>query len=917
MAAVFGREPELTLADTFLEAASERFRVLLLAGDAGIGKTTVWREIVGRAEASGFRVLAAQPAETEAKLALSAVADLLEEVPEGAFTALPDPQRRALEVALLRVEPGAAAPEPRTLATALRSLLTELSSEGPLLVAIDDVQWLDRASEKMLAFALRRLADRRIGWLLTQRLGVPARLAVDELVHPEALMHSTIGPLTIGALHHVVKDQLGQSLSRSVLVRVHSASGGNPLYALEIARELLRIGHVPAGPSALPVPEDIRTLLSGRLRRLPAETREAVLTASALSDPNTSLVDEAALAPAEETDLVRVDASGRIAFRHPLYASSVYASASRARRRELHRHLARLVPDPEEQARHLALASTEPDESIANGLEKGASLARSRGAWESAADLLEHARRLTPPDRLDDARRRGIAAAEHYIHGGDRARARTLLEEIVAEPLPRSLKASALRFLGDVSYNDENFVEAERRFTEALEYADDPLLAVEIDLGLSKVHSFNFNIPAAAMHSYRALERAEPTDDDPLIAEALAHCTMFDYLLGRGVDWEKVERSVALEGVDRLTPLDSRPSMIAALLLLYVGRHAEARERLRALWAAAAERGDESNLGFLVLWLSWLETRSGNLAQAAALAEEAASLAALTGSQAIHAWTLAQRAFVRAHRGEVAETREDCNEVLALALRFGYALPIMWIAATLALLELSLGDPEAAWRACEPLIQALEQQGMGEPVTAFFLPDALEALIVLGELDRAEALVGTLEERGRQLDRPWALATGRRCRGLLLAARGDLPGAAGAVEEALEEHQRLDMPFERARTLLVMGVVERRARRRAQAKRSFELAYEIFKQIGARLWAKRAREELARLGLRRAARGELTAAESRVAELAAQGLSNREVAAQLFLSSKTVEANLARVYRKLGIASRAELGARMAEQKQK
>lgn len=196
---------------------------------------------------------------------------------------------------------------------------------------------------------------------------------------------------------------------------------------------------------------------------------------------------------------------------------------------------------------------------------------------------------------------------------------------------------------------------------------------------------------------------------------------------------------------------------------------------------------------------------------------------------------------------------------------------------------------------------------------AFFLPDAVEAPIATGRLDRSQRLLDDFERRGQALGRVWAIATGARCRALLLAARGDIVGAQAAVGRALVAHERLEMPLELARTLLVKGILERRVRRRGLAKQSFERALEIFERAGARLWEERTRQEMERLGLRRSSPGELTANERRVAELAAQGLTNRQVAAELFLSSKTVEANLSRVYRKLGIRSRAELGARVAE----
>lgn len=277
----------------------------------------------------------------------------------------------------------------------------------------------------------------------------------------------------------------------------------------------------------------------------------------------------------------------------------------------------------------------------------------------------------------------------------------------------------------------------------------------------------------------------------------------------------------------------------------------------------------------------------------------------------MHAWALTQEAYVHAHLGAVEETRAVLAGAAEPVRLSANPLPGLWIAASLALLELSLGNAEAAWAACEPLVRPLEEHGIREPVPAFFLPDALEALISLGELDRAERLIDQLERQGRELERAWALASGARCRALLLAARGDLAGSGAAASRALAEFERLEMRFDCARTLLVKGVSERRAKKRARAKTSLEEALAEFERLGAALWAERARSELGRADWRRTSDGELTVTEQRVAELAAGGLTNREVAAALFVSAKTVEANLARIYRKLGIRSRAELGARM------
>ena len=912
--AIFGREHELARADAFLRSAKKRFTVLCFQGEPGIGKTTVWREVTRRAQGSGFRVLSCRPAEAETKLALSALADLMEPVGNEAFAALPQPQRHALEVAMLRVKP-TSGPDPRALATAVRSLLTNLSAETPLLVAIDDVQWLDSSSAAVLQFVLRRLAGTRLGWLLAARPPEPDWVAGGELIPPGSLMVVPVGPLTISAVHRMLKDRIDEPLSRPTLLRVHNASGGNPLFAFEVAHALRTTPRIGAA-TGLGVPAGLRGLLAARIPKLSPGTRPALLCAAALSHPTVQLVERAssaaALAAAEETGLLRVE-GGQIAFAHPLYASAVYETASRSRRNELHRRLALLVSDPEERARHLALATAHADESVAQALEAGAAVARSRGAWESAAELFERARTLTPSGRPDANNRRGITAAECHVHAGERSRARVLLGEILGKPLPRSLRADALRLLAEISYNDEHAAEAKRLYAEALEHTDDPRLAVTIEFGLSYLNGQLNDPMAGSVHAYRALAQAEAIRDESLLAPALALCAISDLICGRGLSWDKVERALVLEDPHAIMPLMCHPSSIAALLLLYVGRHAEARERLKDVWTRARDRGDESDLAFIGLWRSWLETRSGNFAVAFALVEEAVSLATLTGSESVRKNLLAQRALVHAHRGEPAETLRDCT---AAATSPDHHWVEVWIAAARSLLELSRGDPGAAWEACRQATEALEQHGIPEPVQAFFLPDAIEALVGSGELDRAEALLDAFEVRGRERDRAWALATAGRCRGLLLAARGDIKSAGDVLEGALAENERLDMPLELARTLLTKGVVERRARKRAQARRSLEQALGICERIGAALWAERARAELGRLGLRRSPGRELTDAERRVAEATARGLTNREVAAALFLSPKTVEAHLSSVYRKLELDSRAELGARMAERAQ-
>ena len=637
-----------------------------------------------------------------------------------------------------------------------------------------------------------------------------------------------------------------------------------------------------------------------------------------LADPSSPTVERALGAGAEDA-LEQAAHAGvlelrgeRICLGHPLYGAAVAQGMLPARRRALHHRLSELVEDPEERARHLALATTTADDGVARLLEQGAARARARGAWGSAGELLERARDLTPPELRSQSRRRALAAAECHAVAGDRGRARELLEAVLAQPLPRQERAEALRRLGGISYNDESFGEAAQLLAAALGHADQPLELMAVELELAYVHFSLMDWGRADEHSRRALAHAELAGDRHGAAQALAHCVMADFMCGRGVDWNTLERARASEDPDGAVALPQRPSTLAALLLLYVGRHDEARERLAALSGSARERGEESDLAFVLIWSSWLETRSGRFAEAAAIAEEASSLGALTGSRSMHAWAHTQRAYVAAHSGDEAAARRLCER--PPRRESGDLLPQLWIVAALALLELSVGNAEAAWAACEPVVAALELQGLSEPVPSFFLPDAIEALISLGRHQQAEALLASFEQRAGELDRAWALATAGRCRGLLLAEGGDFDGALAALERALADHERIPMPFERARTLLSTGIVERRAGRRRDARMSLTAAREEFERLGARCWAERGAAELGRVSIRRPASPDcLTAAEERVAELVARGRTNREVARELFVSEKTVEANLTRIYRKVGVRSRGQLAAQMLE----
>ena len=914
MGPVLSRDHELALLREFVGGLSDGPRALLFEGEAGIGKTALWRAALAEAEAAGCRVLRCVAEQAETRLAFVGLGDLAGALVDEFLPSLAAPQGEALEVALVRrTSASGQAPDPTAASVGFRSLLVRAAQAGPVVVAVDDVQWLDAETARVLAFVMRRLAGHPVGVLATMRtpLATEDPLGLERAVGPERFVRARLGPVHLEALRVLIESRLGYVHRRPTLLRIAQASGGNPLFAFEIARALGPA--LSLGPSApLPVPENLRECVADRVADLPPHAHAALLAAAALSHPTVELVESASSADgvlaAKDSGLLCGEAD-RLEFAHPLYASAVYMAAGSGRRRALHAQLAERVADPEERVRHRALAAVGPDEQVAAALVGAAAAARARGGWGTAGELLEQARSLTPRSRPAVARERGVRAAEHHIHAGDRPRGRAVLEQILAEAPPGSTRSDALRLLAEIRYNESGFVGVAPLLEEALANTDDPALAVAIELDLCYVHANHFGDTARADgHAASALKHAACTEDRTLLAEALVVGVMVDFLAGRGVDWSRVERALALQEASRPLPLFFRPAALAACLKLWTGRHEEARSELTALRLAAVESGDESDLAYFLVWLAWLEIQGGELTAAAEFADEAAVQATLAGSEFNRAWALSQRAYIGAIRGEVAATRADAGAAIGICMRFEASNPMLWATGALGLLELSLGDPSAAWAALAPLTEALEANGIGEPME-MVVPHALEALIALGELDRAERLLDDFERKARELGRTVALAAGARCRALLLAARGDLHAAHEAIDRSLAEHARTDTPFELARTLLLQGQLHRRRRQKRATRESLERALAIFEPMGARQWAQLARDELTRLGKRR--REGLTASEGRVADLAVQGLSNKEIAQALFVTVHTVEVHLSHAYAKLGVRSRTQLAGRL------
>jgi len=587
---------------------------------------------------------------------------------------------------------------------------------------------------------------------------------------------------------------------------------------------------------------------------------------------------------------------GTIRFTHPLLASVVYHGVSAHERRRAHGRLAQVVADPLDRARHLAISTERPDTQIAAVLEDAAALAGTRGAAIAAAELAEHALRLTPPVARSDRNRRAFAAARAQRSAGEWTRARTILIDLLAERRRGSWRAEALLLLAEL----ESVGRSAPLLEEALREAGSrPALQSAIHCRLAWATRFK----PSSDHARAALELAEQLDDAVLRRHARAVQALLGWFAGEAEATEdlparardfptavgggQLVREATLAVVNTLAPLPKRDEARA----LFESDYREWRERdeprsSRALWG-----------------LAWVEFWAGHWALGAEYAARARNISVQYGLEVPQDHL--PIAVIAVHRGELGLAREHSERGLELSHeQFGLRPPQHM--AVLGLVARWSGDRSEAMDWLGKAERQAAAFGWGEPSIRWWSGDLIELLLELGRVQDAIRVLDVWEADAARVAREWVSAHVTRCRGLVAAAEGEVARAGSLLERAVGQHKEVGDPFGTARALLGLGIVRRRARKKRSAREAILAALDGFEQLGAATWVEKARSEVGRIGGRRREEG-LTPAERRVAALVAEGRTNREVAAALFVTERTVASHLSHVYAKLGVRSRTEL----------
>jgi DNA-binding CsgD family transcriptional regulator len=915
-----GREQELPRVRAFL--AGEDGAKLLLEGEPGIGKTTLWSAGLADARTRDARILQARPAAAERDLSFAGLGDLLGDVREE-IGALPAPQRRALRAALLLDDVKGAPPDQRTIAVGLTELLSRAARDGPVIIAVDDIQWLDGPSARAIEFASRRLADAAVRLLVTARPGSELPLA---FAPAERL---TVGPLSVDELDQLIRTRLDARLARPVVRQLANASGGNPFYARELAESLLRSGRTLEPGERLPIPTHLRAVTAGRLGTLSPRAREAALATAALAQATAAAVASVAGGSDSIEEAVAAGVLERdgdaLRFTHPLFAASVYEEAPPAERTAMHKRLARVVSEPQERARQLAEGADGPDATIATFVEAAAASAASRGAPDAAVRLATLAVELTPTSRRNARHKRRLDCARYTFAAGDPAHAESLLAGHLEDATAGRERAEVELELGRAVFATRGAAGAMAHYERALaevDGSDELELQAVILTELAETHNAHLRLDSDA--SARAVALAEKVWNPELLARALG-------VHGETMAWRETalpdeywQRALAVErSTGQLR--DGGPASAYALTLMFRMEYEQAVPVFEEI-ADSMRRRDDPMLQRVLLVLADIARNVGRWDDASACIDEAHEVVIQTGRQSAEPECLTAKARMAMLRGELElaeRLSRDALAALAGVSSAGERRAVLdgrmiegLVASILGRAAQMSGDHARAHTLFVEACDHDRSMAMNEWLVEGLAAD-VASLVALGRLDEARGSFDELQEASRSITEPVhssAAALAARSEGLLAAADGDYDAAVAALERSRDLVDGcVPWPYERARTLLALGQVQRRVRRKAEARGTLEQALAIFEELGSKLWAREARRELDQLGGRPSQTGALTETEARVAACVAAGRSNAEAARELFMSPKTVEWNLSKIYKKLHVRSRAELAAKLAK----
>jgi ATP/maltotriose-dependent transcriptional regulator MalT len=887
---------------------------LLVDGPAGIGKSTLLAGALERA--APRRALRLEGYASEAEIAFGGLLTLLTPLLP-ARHALPPAQRDALEAALALAAP--APYDPFALRVAVAALLAVAAEEEPLLVAVDDAQWLDEDSLAALVFAARRPAGDGVGLLLATRDAEGGPLA------GAGIERLTLAPLDASDARRLIAD--AADVAPAVVPAVLRAAGGNPLALRELPRALTdaqrRGEEALAEPLAAGGP--VVAAFARTVRALPADEQTALALVAATGghdDRAAAALRELAL-PGDVLDrlLARelLERAGPfLRPRHPLLGAAAYDVRPRVERRAVHRALAAVSTDAARRAWHLAHAAAGPDDAVAHVLEETARGARSRGGHAEAARAFRRAAELSIEPRA--AERRRLEAAADFALSGHGAVALELADDLADAAVDPASRLAARRLQAHLRMRGGDPVGAIALLEELAAHASsagDHAAAAQMLLEASMTHMFGGDMQALQATAERARVQAAQAGPELEVVAALAvgealvalgDATAGDALIARAeplmFDADPLEATAEIIGM-------------GAMCSMWIGRFDRAQRTLDGLVARARAAGAAGRLPYPLAVRSQLAWRRGRWTAAVADADEAVRLARDTGQEGMLAVALPALARALAGRGDIDAARRLGEEGVAVGEAAAGDATVVHSLAALGFVELTDGRPASAAGWLDRAAAIAHRYAHAEPALTLFAADHVEALTRAGRLDEAVHALERLEEQATRTGGAWAAAVAAR--GRVLLCPGDEIDTHAAA--ALAAHARIEMPFEQARTELAIGERLRRDRRRGEAREPLARAARAFDRLSAVPWADRARIELEVGGIRAvqqdadAPLSELTANELQIALLVADGSSNADVAAALFLSRKTIEHHLTAIYRKLGLRSRTQLAALVAEER--